>query len=80
VDVISISIYPSPAVEILNVEAESNIASIRIFDLNGKLVLKFEDINASKKTIDLSSLSSATYHINVKTKEGKTAVRSFIKE
>lgn len=80
VNLVSIYIYPSPAVEVLNVEVESNIASIRIFDLNGKLVLKFEDINTSKKTIDISSLSSATYHINVKTKEGKTTVRSFIKE
>jgi hypothetical protein len=80
IDDFLISIYPSPALNLITVEAESKIASISIYDLTGKLVLKLDDINAFEKKVDIHSLSSATYHILVKTVDGKNSIRKFIKE
>jgi len=78
--IVSISIYPSPALDLITIEAESKIASISIYDLTGKLVLKLDNINALEKKIAINSLSSATYQILVKTTDGKTGISQFIKE
>jgi hypothetical protein len=78
--IVSISIYPSPALDFITIEAESKIASISIYDLTGKLVLKLDNINAFEKKIEINSLSSATYQILVKTTDGKTGINQFVKE
>lgn len=72
----SISIWPNPAKEIVNVDPLNNtlISSIKIYDIRGKL-----HINTSKTSIDVSNFSSGLYIIKVKTEEGEIT-KKFIKE
>lgn len=72
----SLSVYPNPADDFVSVEFENNsigTAIISVFDLNGKLVLEFPfevtQTGYQNTTIDVSSLTSGLYLLNVKTAE-----------
>jgi hypothetical protein len=57
----NIKIYPNPAKEVLQIEAQSSIFSgFEIYDLNGKLVLKSTETRLWN-SIDISSLTSGNY-------------------
>lgn len=72
----SITIWPNPAKEIINVDLLNNtlISSIKIYDLQGKLIHESKD-----KTISIGTFSSGLYVIKVTTEEGEFT-KKFIKE
>ncbi len=61
----SFSVFPNPAVNVLNLESETwdNIRKVSIIDITGKEVISKG--NFSDKQIDVSSLVSGTYSVKV---------------
>ncbi|MDR2039887.1 MAG: T9SS type A sorting domain-containing protein [Bacteroidales bacterium] len=70
-----ISFYPNPVVNDVTVQADSDILTIQIYDLNGKMV-KYAKRSSQ---ISVSGLQPGTYLLKVTTSQG-TTVRQIIKE
>ena len=74
-----LKIYPVPASSCIMIEAE-NIKKVRIYDVNGKLVVK--QISACEKTcvkIDVETLPAGTYLVEVYDVKGKKMQGKFVK-
>ena len=71
-----VNIYPNPVNEILNIDIldNSTISSIKIYDLQGKLILEDKNI-----TINVSNLSKGLYIVKVITEE-REITKKFIRE
>jgi len=66
---IDFNVYPNPAHSVLNIQTDGLIESLRIIDLSGKLI--FESTGQSAlETINIESLSSGLYNIEVKSNNG----------
>ncbi|MCX8532282.1 T9SS-dependent choice-of-anchor J family protein [Chryseobacterium luquanense] len=57
--------YPNPVSDILNINSDSKIKSVKIYDLSGKNVLETE-----KSSINVSGLTSGTYIVTAQTENG----------
>ena len=57
------NLFPNPAQDILNIEG--NFKSIEIYDVFGKLVLASD----SKSEVNISSLASGSYYVNILTQD-----------
>lgn len=76
----SIKIYPNPTAEILNIETDSKINSIAIFDAKGSLIKNFEETGISNgKRINVSDLISGIYMVKVKTSTSEFT-KKFVKK
>ncbi|MGF7138115.1 phospholipase D-like domain-containing protein [Roseimarinus sediminis] len=67
------TIYPNPVNKELSISGESQLRSLSIFDLSGRLLL-IRKLEATSESVDLSSLSKGIYMLKVDSEEG-----SFIK-
>ena len=66
----NISIYPNPAVDVLNIYSDENpFKSITILDLSGKVLLIIENTVSGTQTIDVSNLTPGMYLIRLETDE-----------
>jgi hypothetical protein len=63
----SISVYPNPASEILNISTKYNIQNVEIFDILGKTVIRSEN----SEQINVSNLQAGIYLVKVFTDKGK---------
>lgn len=76
----SIKIYPNPTAEILNIETDSKINSIAIFDAKGSLIKNFQETGISNgKRINVSDLISGIYMVKVKTSTSEFT-KKFVKK
>lgn len=76
----SISIYPNPAIERLNIQAEDKINSITIFDAKGSLIKNIQENGISNgKVVNISDLLTGVYIIKVKTSTSEFS-KKFIKK
>jgi hypothetical protein len=75
----TISIYPNPATDIVNVKIAdwSKIAGIKIMDINGKVVLHVTDAN---KGIHLGSIANGNYILQVEQTNGDIASFKIVKQ
>jgi hypothetical protein len=62
-----ILIYPNPARDRIHIHCEEDIVEVRIFDMQGRLLIK-ED---RAKTVEVSSLNSGLYFVEVLFSEGR---------
>ncbi len=63
-------IYPNPATNSINVslgENSKNVTSIKLYDLQGKLMIENNKITKDVETINLSDLSNGVYILCIKT-------------
>jgi|GEM_PF-3222707 len=77
-----ISIYPNPAKDWINLDLSGigrQVISISIFDIDGKLVRKEDNISESLKTLDTSTLIKGTYYIQIDIEGGLIDRYTFIK-
>ena len=65
-------IYPNPSVNHVNIISKTEIETIDIFDVTGKLVLKIESPN---KNIDISQLAKGLYMLRLYSEKGVTNKR-----
>jgi hypothetical protein len=78
---IGVSLYPVPAVDFVNLDIGDNqtgAATVRIFDVRGKLIKEFTRGMAKVTRFDISDLRSGFYSINIQTEEGM-ATKHFTK-
>ncbi|MEI6061713.1 MAG: Ig-like domain-containing protein [Bacteroidota bacterium] len=60
-----IKVYPNPASDKLNIEVSVN-SKIQLLDLNGKLIVAEQNVNANQKqTIDVSNVAAGVYMLKV---------------
>jgi hypothetical protein len=64
IDNASLSYYPNPVKDVLNLSFTTDITSIVIYNLLGQQVMA-KDINAAKATVDMSALADGAYIVNV---------------
>lgn len=74
----SLSIYPNPTKEILNIEI-SEVSQIKVLNILGELIMVTQ-LNAGNNTIDVSRYSSGVYFIQVINEIGNMSQNKFIKE
>lgn len=70
------SVYPSPTTSILNIESETPIVQIEIYDLLGQLVVS----NSNQNTIDISRVSQGIYFIKLKDENGFIGTKKVVKK
>ena len=71
------SIYPNPTSSKIYVSGNSlEVASVKIFSTQGKLIQKLNNISDE---IDVSQLNSGMYFVEIRTFEGVRNIRKFIK-
>ena len=68
------SLYPNPAHDVLNIESQQEIETVKIYNLQGQLIKE-----VSTNSIDVSNLNTGLYFVQV-TIEGKSITKKFIKE
>ncbi|WP_431135971.1 DUF7619 domain-containing protein [Psychroserpens mesophilus] len=59
----TIKIYPNPVIDILNIESNLTIQTIRVFDIQGRKVLEVAQDNIN--LVDMSTLNSGIYFVKV---------------
>ncbi len=74
----SVSVYPNPASNVLNIANAESLRNIAIVDLNGRTVKSNSYNGVSDATIDISNLSAGMYMINISTDSG-TQTQKIIK-
>ena len=72
----SIAIFPNPAKEVLNITSEKAINQIDIYDVNGKLVKSYTNVN---NTINIKDLATGVYMLNITTEDGQVS-KKIVKE
>ncbi|WP_417607989.1 T9SS type A sorting domain-containing protein [Owenweeksia hongkongensis] len=74
-----VAIYPNPTNGVLNLENLPKHSSVKLYNLNGKLLLQkqFKDMKAS---LDLSQFSKGVYLLELQNGAGERAFRKVMKE
>jgi hypothetical protein len=58
------SVYPNPVTDILNIRSQSEVSSVTVYDVLGKVILQAQP-NSISPSIDMSTLASGAYLIQV---------------
>lgn len=74
----SISIYPNPVINSLNISGMKNKTSLRIIKANGQPVLQ-QKTDAGSLSIDVSAYTTGFYLLEIIGENEKKVTRSFIK-
>jgi N-acetylneuraminic acid mutarotase len=71
--------YPNPATGTIFIEADKNAASIRVFDISGRITNDYT-FDKYSGSLDISNLSNGLYFVEITTKEGEVMDSKFIKQ
>ena len=76
----SIRLYPNPAKSIVNVSTGNNsqISSVNVYDLLGKVLIQTSAIASNEFALDVSSLSKGIYTVVITTSEKLKTVKKLI--
>lgn len=72
----TISLYPNPAQEVLNVSSANSITKIEVYDLLGKKVAS----NKNAKNVNVAALGKGVYIVKVAQENGSVVAKRFIKQ
>ena len=72
----TISLYPNPAQEVLNISSSNSITNIEVYDLLGKKVAT----NNNTKNVNVAALGKGAYIVKVMQENGSVVAKQFIKE
>jgi hypothetical protein len=67
----SVSVYPGPFGNFLNINARVDIKSVIITSAIGQQVVKMENLNAGVTTINTSGLATGVYFVTIHQKSGE---------
>ena len=73
-DVTSLSFYPNPVKDVLNISNKENIEKVEIYNLMGQLLIS-EKQNATNIQVNLSQLSRGTYFTTVSVNGKKSTIK-----
>jgi len=74
----SISVIPNPVINVTTIKAKSNIKSIELYDMQGRIV-QTKIVNTNILNFDMSLLSNGVYFLKIKTENG-TNIEKMIKK
>jgi len=77
--VATISYFPNPVVNNLNVKSESEIQSIDVFTITGQRV-KSEALKAHNTSVDFTDLKQGTYLVAITLKNGSRSIQRIVKK
>jgi hypothetical protein len=72
------SVYPNPCVDVLNIEANNEIAFVRILGLNGSKSMI--EISQTTAQISVASLTNGIYVMQVIFADGSVKTTQFVKK
>jgi hypothetical protein len=75
----SLSVYPNPANDVLNVSINGTIETVSIISMDGKVVSSTLVNNAST-AVNVADLKAGVYFYEVKTSKGATVRNTFVKQ
>ena len=64
-----VSIYPNPTRGLLNIESTELVSSIKIFDITGKLIVSYQNVQQNKITLNTQNFESGVYVLEVHSTE-----------
>lgn len=64
-DLSKYSFGPNPVKNVLNIQNQTKISSVQIFDLSGKVVLELNNQNSKKLNVDMTKFKSGTYLVKL---------------
>jgi PKD repeat protein len=65
----TVSIFPNPVKDVLNIQGTSNIQEVKVFNQVGQLVIS-QKVDVQNMTINTSNLKSGIYNLQVKMADG----------
>jgi hypothetical protein len=65
----SISVYPNPANNVVNIKADSEIKSVEIYDLQGR-ILQISQTNENNPVLDISNKQTGIYFLKITSEKG----------
>lgn len=65
----SISLYPNPTHNVVNIKANNTISSVQLFDVQGRL-LQTKLVNENNTAVDITAQSAGVYFVKVTTDKG----------
>ena len=74
------SVYPNPANDLMQVNSESALSQLKIYDLSGKMVKQIILSGELYKEINISSLKNGAYLIEAQTLAGDSFYKKFLKK
>ncbi|MBL1220976.1 choice-of-anchor J domain-containing protein [Chryseobacterium sp. L7] len=61
----TVSMYPNPVIDVLNIDSKNKMSEINIYDMTGKLQ-KQEKVNSESAKINLTELRTGSYIVRIK--------------
>jgi hypothetical protein len=74
----SVSIYPNPARDFINISSRQNISAVKIYNLMGEEIFSKKG-NFSTEGVDISGYENAVYYLVVLGENNATSIRKIIK-
>jgi len=74
IEELKLSVYPNPTSDLVNIKSQSNIETLQVYSLSGKRLIEMSP-NTTDVQMDISSLSSGAYLINVTTDESARTIK-----
>ncbi|HMI06287.1 MAG TPA: T9SS type A sorting domain-containing protein [Flavobacterium sp.] len=74
----SVSVYPNPAKQLVNIKADTNIKTIEIFDIQGRILETVLE-NGTTATLNIATKSSGIYFLKITTTTG-SKVEKLVKD
>lgn len=78
-DINSVSLYPNPVKNLLNINNSTKINKVSIYEITGKLVIEELNLTEGNK-VDVSRLNSGIYLLRVQDKNDNISTKRFIKK
>ncbi|NDW11144.1 T9SS type A sorting domain-containing protein [Dysgonomonas sp. 520] len=69
INIANLKTYPNPVIDILNVNSDSEINTILVFDINGKEIEK-HTVNADNYNLNTANWTKGTYFVRIETQKG----------
>jgi hypothetical protein len=66
----SISLYPNPANDLVNVVSSNEIKTIEVLDYIGKVIYRNDDVNLKNTKLDVANYNSGVYFVKITTIAG----------
>lgn len=76
---LTVSAYPNPAVDVLNLSFNAQVQNVNIYGLNGQIVYTVA-VNATTVELDVTTLAPGAYFYEAITSEGNRVRNTFIKK
>ena len=76
----SFTLYPNPANDVLHIVGDTELQSVSMYDLLGKLVAQYDMGGELSKSISISDLPAGIFLIKIETVSGFSNLSKFVKE